>query len=86
MELKKSTEEILPLKEIENRYRSQGRSINTSHERRDEMKVLKTKQMKFEKKDKKKFKDRCVDIFAGLGANRGKVSLKQMDDINKQSK
>jgi len=43
MELKKSTEEILPLKEIENRYRSQGRSINTSHERRDEMKVLKTK-------------------------------------------
>jgi hypothetical protein len=42
--------------------------------------------MKFEKKDKKKFKDRCVDIFAGLGANRGKVSLKQMDDINKQSK
>lgn len=45
--------------------------------------------MKFQKKDKKKFKDRFVDIYTelcGNKANKCKISLKQIDDINKQSK
>ena len=48
------------------------------------MQLLKTREVKFEKKDKKRFKDRCVDIFAELRGNRTKISLKQIDDINKQ--
>jgi hypothetical protein len=61
------------------------RVIKTSHEQREDRRVLKTREVKFEKKDKKKFKDRCVDIFAELRGNNN-ISLKQMDDINKQSK
>lgn len=48
---------------------------------------VKIKEMKFEKLDKKKFKDRCLDIFAEMkGASNDRVSLRQIDQINKKGK
>jgi hypothetical protein len=42
--------------------------------------------MKFEHKDLKKGKDRWVDIFLETKAGREKLSLRQIDHINKQNK
>ena len=42
--------------------------------------------MKFEHKNKKKVKDKWVDIFAQLKGGRNVISLKQIDNINKQNK
>ena len=47
--------------------------------------TLKTKEIR-EGKDKKKSKDRWVDIFMELKSNREKLSLKQIDNINKQQR
>lgn len=37
------------------------------------------------KRDKKKFKDRCVELYAET-KGKNKISLKQIDNINKQAK
>jgi len=42
--------------------------------------------MKFKHKNKKKAKDKWVDIFAELKEGRNIISLKQIDNINKQNK
>jgi hypothetical protein len=37
------------------------------------------------KRDKKKFKDRCVELYAE-SKGKGKISLREIDSINKQGR
>ena len=50
------------------------------------LKSLVPREVKFERKDRKKGKDRWVDIFLAKKGNSDKVSLRKLDNINKQQK
>jgi len=44
------------------------------------------KELKFEHKNRKKAKDKWVDILSDLKGVKTNISLKRIDDINKQTK
>jgi hypothetical protein len=63
------------LQEKDFKIRITSRNSRSSQEQREDLMPLKLKEFKFEKRDKKRFKDRCVELYAEI-KSKNRISLK----------